>query len=173
MTFVAVLGIALLSAGMIWAAISDLMWFRIPNAIPILVATGFFPIALSLGWNASTILSHTLCGAAVLATCFLLFMRGYIGGGDAKLLASVALWTGWSGLYAYVFSVSVIGGIFALSMLGIRRLPLPAKIGRFAWVSQLYNEKKHIPYGVAIGGGVFAVLKDFPQFAILFDSAPS
>tara|TARA_Y100000588_G_scaffold104285_1_gene113725 strand:+ start:819 stop:1331 length:513 start_codon:yes stop_codon:yes gene_type:complete len=141
-----------------WAALSDLVSFKIPNAIPIAISLLFLPTALLLGWDLSVILTHIVAGAGVLLLGFLLFMRGYIGGGDAKLLAAASIWTGFEALYAFFLFVSIAGGILAILLLGFRWFNLPKHLQRIAWLERLHGEKKHIPYGVAISSGAIIAL---------------
>ncbi len=47
---------------------------------------------------------HFGAGLLVLAVGILLFIPGWIGGGDAKLAAAVALWMGFENLFPTCFS---------------------------------------------------------------------
>ena len=109
-------------------------------------------------------LSHIVAGGATLVLGFLLFLRGYIGGGDAKLLAAISIWTGFDGLYAYFLFVAIAGGILALLLLGFRWFRLPNLFQRIAWLERLHSEKKHIPYGIAISSGAVIALSQTPSF---------
>lgn len=159
---IASLGVLIFIFAMIWAAIRDLVSFRIPNAIPIAVTAAFLISALALAMEPSILLRHLAAGIVVLMICFGLFMRGYIGGGDAKLLGSVAAWTGWSLLPAYLLAVALIGGVLALVLIVFRRLPLHRRLASVAWLSRLHAKNGHVPYGVAIGGGALLSIPQFP-----------
>ena len=93
-----------------------------------------------------------------------LVLRGYIGGGDAKLLAAISIWTGFDGLYAYFLFVAIAGGILAFLLLGFRWFRLPNLFQRIAWLERLHSEKKHIPYGIAISSGAVIALSQTPSF---------
>ena len=147
-----------------WAALSDLVSFKIPNTIPIAISLLFLPTASLLGWELTVLLTHVVAGAGVLVLGFLLFMRGYIGGGDAKLLAAISIWTGLDALYAYFLFVAIAGGILALLLLGCRWFNLPKLLRRIAWLERLHSEKKHIPYGIAISSGAVIALSQTPSF---------
>ena len=86
----------------------DLASYTIPNLLS-LVLIGVFvlfaaltamPLA-SAGW-------HGLSGLIGLTAGFTLFALGYIGGGDAKLFAAVALWLGFTDLLAYGLMASAL-----------------------------------------------------------------
>ena len=161
-TLLAVAGVCVMSLAMCAAMVSDLLTFRIPNILPILVTAAFIPTALAGGVSGMDILMHMSAAAALLLICFILFLRGYIGGGDAKLLSAGALWTGWTTLYAYLFFVAAIGGIFAVILIVFRRIPLPAVASRAGWLARLHGNRDAIPYAVAIGGGMLVCLWRMP-----------
>ena len=100
---------------MTYAALRDLYSFTIPNWIPILVVCGFVIAALAKGnlWSLATSL-HASTGIAVLVVVALLFFRGIIGGGDAKLIAAASVWMGWPQLMPFLLIIAFTGGILAL-----------------------------------------------------------
>ena len=164
MTGTAIFSLSVFCGLICWAALSDLVSFEIPNAIPIGISLLFVPTVLLLGWELAVLLSHIVAGGAALVLGFLLFLRGYIGGGDAKLLAAISIWTGLDGLYAYFLFVAIAGGILALLLLGFRWFRLPNLFQRIAWLERLHSEKKHIPYGIAISSGAVIALSQTPSF---------
>lgn len=151
-----------MSLAMCAAIVSDIATFRIPNILPITAAAAFIPAVIAQDWLVSAMLWNVSAGVTVLLVCFALFMRGIIGGGDAKLLAAGALWTGWNALYAYIFFVAVIGGVFAVVILIYRRIPLPIVFARVGWLARLHSDPTHVPYGVAIGSGMIVCLSRAP-----------
>jgi len=168
MTTIATLSFLVFILLICWAALNDLVRFEIPNAIPISIAVLFVPTTLLLNWELTTILKHLAVGGGALVFGFLLFIRGYLGGGDAKLLAAITIWTGPDVMYAYFFFVAIAGGIFALMLLGFRCLALPNFLQKIAWVERLHSGGKYIPYGVAISSGAVAILNQTPSFELLF-----
>ncbi len=81
---------------------------------------------------------HLLVGAAVLIAGMILFSLRYVGGGDAKLLASGALWMGYDQLLPYLAYVTIFGGALALLCWPIgKHLPelCRCRIGRCACTS--------------------------------------
>ena len=82
----------------------------------------------------------------------------YIGGGDAKLFAGIALWLGFADLMPYALLASVFGGFLTLALLMVRQWPLPAMLARQPWILNLHDAKSGVPYGVALAAGAFILL---------------
>lgn len=135
---------------MAYAAVSDLLTLTIPNRISIALIGGFFAAALLSNMPWPQIASHVAAAFAVLLVTMLLFSRGWLGGGDAKLLAATALWIGFDKLPAYLVMVSIMGGLLALTILVYRNLIPPMWISRPAWAVRLHDAKCGIPYGIAL-----------------------
>ncbi|HYE00974.1 MAG TPA: prepilin peptidase [Alphaproteobacteria bacterium] len=140
--------LGLYCAALLTAAAWDVARFEIPDALSLLLAAGF--AALVLGGGAAALPGLT-AGAAVLAAGFALFARGLIGGGDVKLMAATALWTGWTGLPGYLAATALAGGALALLLLALRRLLRRAAARGFG--GELLSPAGGIPYGVALAAG--------------------
>jgi prepilin peptidase CpaA len=136
----------------------DLASFTIPNFINVAVIAVFPVFALAAGLSLETAGLHLLAGFAGLAIGFLFFALGYIGGGDAKLFAGVALWLGFADLMPYALLASVFGGFLTLGLLIVRQWPLPAMLTGQPWILKLHDAKSGIPYGVALAAGAFFLL---------------
>lgn len=139
-----VLFLAALSLAMLAVIYHDVREFIIPNTLVITIAMLSLPGAYFLGldWQNSLI-----TGAIVLALGMGLFALKVMGGGDIKLLAALALWTGWSQTsIQFLVYMAVIGGLFALAILLVRRFAffLPVNLPR------ILRAGEPIPYGVAI-----------------------
>ena len=104
-------------AAMALAASMDVVTMTIPNRVCAALAIGYFVLALAFGLPAQTILVNVSCGAAVLALMFAMFSMGWIGGGDAKLAAAIALWLGWGALLDYSLSAAIYGGALTVFIL--------------------------------------------------------
>ena len=140
------------------AAASDLASFTIPNFLTLAVAACFLPFLALAHLPLAMVAAHLGAGLAGLVLGFGLFALGYIGGGDAKLFAGIALWLGLHDLAAYALAASVLGGLLTLTILGLRQLPLPALAARQDWILRLHGEKSGIPYGVALAAGALVML---------------
>ena len=136
----------------------DLASFTIPNFLQAAMLAGFIVLAIAAHMTLSVIGLHVFAGLVGLGLGFTLFALGYIGGGDAKLFAAVALWLGMHDMPAYAMAASVLGGLLTLTILAMRQWPLPAFAARQQWILRLHAEKAGIPYGVALAAGVFVIL---------------
>ncbi len=90
-------------------------------------------------------------GAGGLVVGFLLFTRNWIGAGDAKLFAAIALWMGWPGAGEFAVVAALIGGVLAVSLLLARKAAAYAP--PWPWLEGIEQRTKHIPYAVALSGG--------------------
>ena len=133
----------------VWAAVTDFMTMTIANRISVGMAlTGLLAVALSapslsvFGW-------HLAAAAVVFAVGFACFAMGWMGGGDVKFAAAIALWLGWGHLLDFAVTFSVYGGLLTLLALFSNRVldPLPVlKVGFLAG----FHEHRRVPYGVAL-----------------------
>lgn len=128
---------------LIAAAISDLRFFRIPNYLPAILILLFGVVSVVTGYSAISI-DNVLHFLAALAIGMILFSRGWIGGGDAKLYAAAALWFDWAGAVALIFTTTIAGAALAMILIAARMLGLRKNVPR---------EDRRIPYGVAIATG--------------------
>jgi prepilin peptidase CpaA len=135
----------------IYACFSDLFQMRISNRTCLAVLILFLVFAGVSSMSISDIGWHLLAGLMVLVISFTLFSFGWIGGGDAKLVAVVAVWLGFGQLWEYFAISSVLGGLLTLALLKLRSQPLPAGVADMEWVQRLHNPGSGIPYGIALG----------------------
>ena len=140
------------------AAAFDLTSFTIPNLLSLAVVAAFAIFGLAAGLQPGIFAFHLLAGLIALAAGFTLFALGYIGGGDAKLFAAVALWLGLRDVPAYALVSSVMGGFLTLALLALRQWPLPAGLARQGWIIRLHEKSSGIPYGVALAMGALIIL---------------
>ena len=142
--------VGLLLAILLAAAIEDGWRLRIANVFPVailagaLVAAIFAGVPLALWQNAAM---FTL----LLAVGTFLFSARLLGGGDVKLLATSALWFGFSDGEKLLIAVALAGGLLAVVLLSIRPMIRQAR-----W--PLLQPKGGIPYGIAIAAGTAAVI---------------
>lgn len=136
----------------------DIASFTIPNFLQVALIVSFVAFVAVTGMTPAAIGAHLLAGFAGLAAGFTLFALGYIGGGDAKLFACIALWLGFHNLPEYALMASLFGGALTLLLLGMRRLPLPASLSGQTWILKLHDARGAIPYGVALSAGAFFIL---------------
>lgn len=131
----------------------DFLTLRIPNWLNALIALAFFPMALLTGMPAEMMLWHCLTSVVILAAGFGLFSGGFIGGGDAKLLASAGLWFGWPDASVFLVLTAIAGGGLALVFQFWRMLKIEQEVREIGWAKRLLGFKADLPYGIAIAAG--------------------
>jgi prepilin peptidase CpaA len=142
----------------IYACFSDLFTMRISNRICLAIAALFPFFAVSSGMDVSTAGLHVLTGLLVLFVSFSLFATGWIGGGDAKLVAAIGVWVGFGQLWEYVAISSILGGALTIALLSMRQHPLPAFAANQKWLLHLHDKKTGVPYGIALGVASLVIL---------------
>jgi len=147
----------LFPALMAFAASSDLLTMTISNRLSLALAAGFFLLTLITGISLQAFGMHLAAAAMVLVIAFVFFLRGWIGGGDAKLAAATALWFGFDHLLDYMVYASLFGGALTLAILQFRKLPLPSVLARQAWILRLHESGGGVPYGIALAAAALAV----------------
>ena len=107
----------------------------------------------------------------VVATILLLLLlvihaRGWIGGGDVKLLVALAIGLPLTGVIQLLTVTALAGGVLALMHLMMRQLPYPrlapagSSLVRRVYAVERWRHLRHapLPYGVAIAcGGIWTV----------------
>src|SRR5690606_13367720 len=106
---------------LLYAAGSDVTSYTIPNWVSVALIVVFAAFALALGMPLQEIGWHFVFGLAVLGVGFFLFQAKVFGGGDAKLLAAAATWTGFATFQPFFFWTAVAGGLLAASLLAARQ----------------------------------------------------
>jgi prepilin peptidase CpaA len=152
--------LGLFPAAMIYAAASDLVTMTISNRLSIALFLSFFAVAALIGMPLPDMGRHIIASAVVLLFAFGFFARGWIGGGDAKLAATTALWIGFSHLMDYLLVAAIIGGALTLVILQARKLPLPLFLARQPWIVRLHAMETGIPYGIALAAAGLIVYPD-------------
>jgi prepilin peptidase CpaA len=150
-----------------FAGAMDLFTMTIPNRISLVMGAVFLVLAPIAGLGVWEIATHLAAALLVLAIGVLLFIPGWIGGGDAKLAAAIALWMGFESLFAYFFYAAFAGGVLALAFSTFREVPLPRLVLAEAWAVRLHSREGGIPYGVALAAGALVVYPHTAWFAAL------
>jgi prepilin peptidase CpaA len=83
----------------------------------------------------------------VLILTFLMFWRGFIGGGDAKLIPATALLIGYHDLLNFLVLMGICGVLVSVAILITPQPSQPQPKARSV-----------VPYGVAIAGGGIVTL---------------
>lgn len=143
---------------LIIAAAYDMTTMTIPNWISGMMVICFIGLGLGVGFPLTQIGLGLGVGFGCLLLGMVFFALGWLGGGDAKLIAATAVWFGWPTAFPFLVYVMLIGGAETLLLLSFRRSPLPAQIQSVPWIGRLHGADGDLPYGVAIAvGGIFAL----------------
>lgn len=132
------------------AAVEDGWRLQISDWTSGAIAAGAF-IAIGIDGPIASLWQNFLLFAAVLGLGTFMFGRGWMGGGDIKLLAASALWFDLSSGWKLLAAIAIAGGVEALSILALRRLPWPQQEKQRVL---LLKRGEGIPYGIAIALGV-------------------
>jgi prepilin peptidase CpaA len=157
--------VVILPALVVVAAVSDLMTMTIPNRLVLALATAFAVAAPLAGVGLAEAAQHVGAAALVLALGLALFIPGWIGGGDAKLAAVLALWLGFEPLLTWFVLFALFGGALTLATVSYRNAPLPARLAGVDWIARLHHPKSGVPYGVALAAGTLILWPDTSWFA--------
>jgi len=145
----------------------DLTRRRIPNSLSL----GILALA-AVKWIAvgrvEPVLWAALAGIIVFVVTAFFFWRGWMGGGDVKLLSTTSFLVGGGDTYGFLFMTALVGGVVSIVVLAIRL---------FSWYRERQGPRvgndvgakvataavqMSVPYGVAISIAALWVL--FCQF---------
>ncbi len=164
--WVTTLGLALTAviiALFLLAALHDVMARTVPNGLALLLAiTGIAARVID-----RTFLLGLAIGALVFVLAALCWRRGWMGGGDVKLLGAGAIAVPPILVLPFITVMAISGALLALVYLTGRSLPAPHASARpaslLARVARIERWRLHrggpLPYACAIAaGGVFVLL---------------
>jgi prepilin peptidase CpaA len=149
---------------MAFAGSIDLLTMTIPNRVSLALVAAFPLAAALIGMDWMAFVSHLGAGALMLVVGIGMFARGWLGGGDAKLLAAAALWLGFDHLAGYLLLVAIAGGALALLVLSYRNWVPPAWMLDQPWAMRLHDRKVGIPYGIALAAAALWIYPSTPWF---------
>jgi len=144
-------------------AYGDTRTRRIPNALCLIIAAlGAGRLVLA---DDPIDAGHTLVAAAVtFGAAFLLFWRGIVGGGDAKLVSAMILLIGHREVFNFLVLMSLCGGALALVIVArdifVRLWPTQCSGRLIAGVAGSGGPTEStVPYGVAVAAaGVITLM---------------
>lgn len=153
-TAATVLSLAMTAGALGWAAVSDIRHYIIPNTAPIIIVIAFVFVACLMPMQFLT--GGLLTSLVIFIIGAFFFARGWMGGGDVKLLAAVSLWAGPSFLSIFAVVTGLSGAILAAIMLSPLRRYMPMASADALTMTGPAQEP--MPYGVAIAAGGLFVL---------------
>jgi prepilin peptidase CpaA len=131
------------------AAVYDWIWRRIPNWTVIALILLFIPVTY-MGLTPTTWPWSLAAFVLALAISGALYLLGWVGAGDSKLFAAVALFAGLSNLALLGSATALVGGVMAIVVLIMH--PRRAMSG-LTTRGRADGKSRGIPYGVAIAAG--------------------
>ncbi len=141
----------------IMAAVNDALTMKIPNMISLALLAGFVCIMPFAWTDFATFGEHMLVGLGVFAVAFGMFAAGWLGGGDAKLLAATSFWWQFTDLLPYVFVTAMAGGALAIFLM-IGRRYIPVGVLTSPWLYRMFRDETKMPYGIALAIGALVTL---------------
>jgi len=156
---VSILAILLL----LYVATIDIATRLIPNEL--CAALALLGIAGQLASPMQVVYSMVVA-AILLLLLLVIHARGWIGGGDVKLLVALAIGLSLTGVIQLLTITALAGGVLALMHLMMRQLPYPrlapagSSLVRRVYAVERWRHLRHapLPYGVAIAcGGIWTI----------------
>ena len=167
-----------LSGVLIFAAANDLRFQKIPNLLtyPAMAVALVYHVVMN---GLDGLLFSTAGLALGIAILIIPYLMGGMGAGDAKLMGTVGAILGARGVFIAFLFTAIIGGVYALIVVFIKRQHFKgfftrqaATLKTFIFTKQFIpipgdqNEKKpKLCYGIAIAlGTLFSVFLEFSGF---------
>jgi prepilin peptidase CpaA len=164
MTWIAPTALALQILLLVCVAAIDIATRLIHNEICLALAL----LGIAAQFAGPTHISESLMAATILFLLLLVaYGRGWMGGGDVKLLTALAIGLPLAGLMQMLTITAMAGAVLALAHLMMRSLPTPrlapagsSLLRRVYAVERWRNVRRApLPYGAAIAcGGIWALL---------------
>nr|WP_294851122.1 prepilin peptidase [uncultured Sphingomonas sp.] len=148
-----------LSVLLLVAALEDAVRMRISNFTVMLIAACAV-VAIAYHGPSAALWQNLLLAALVLTVGTVMFARGWMGGGDIKLLTACALWLDLQSGWKMLVAVAIAGGLETIVILILRRLPWAEQWGNKC---RLFRRRGGIPYGIAIACGMVLMLAWSPR----------
>lgn len=144
------------AAPLLVSAWTDFNTMRIPNTV-VLALFGFFFLTLPLHWQGVSVLGeHLAMFGTFFAAGFAMFAFGWLGGGDAKLMAATALWFGFDDALLYIAYTTMIGAVIAIFLMVTPKV-VPVRFRTSAVGMKIYQGNGDMPYGLALAAGALLV----------------
>jgi prepilin peptidase CpaA len=154
---------ALAAVVLLSAVLHDVAFRTVPNWIPVVLLTAGIAIQETNG----TLFTGLTAGLLIFLGAAFCWRRGWLGGGDVKLLAAAAVLVPPALAVNLLFDVALSGGGLALLYLGLARMltppsgaPRPPGLLRRICRAERYRicRRASLPYASAIAAGAFLVL---------------
>ncbi len=158
------------------AAVFDMKWRRVPNWLTVgFLGAGVFMSLVLQGPKAAGL---SVLGSVIgLSVLLIPFARGWVGGGDAKLLGSIGAWLGPEGVvYGSLFGAvagGVLSGIYFIVSDSFRREEMLTNLKLAIYLRAIPDlpERPHRfspPYAVALSIGALCAFLYCNSQTVLF-----
>jgi Flp pilus assembly protein protease CpaA len=148
---------------LLYVAMIDIATRLIRNEICLMLAL----LGIASQFASPIQVAESLIAAAILFLLLMvIYQRGWIGGGDVKLLVALAIGLPLMGVFQLLTVTALAGGVLALVHSMMRLLPSPklapagSSLVRRVYAVERWRNLRHapLPYGVAIAcGGIWIV----------------
>ncbi len=153
------------AATLIYAALHDVAARTIPHTTCAIVAL----IGLALRLADGQVIFSLTVDVIVFVCCTLCWLRGWMGGGDVKLLTAAAVFVPPAAVGSMIISTTLFGGIVAVAYLVartiVRRIPPPNRAAPRNFLARVLRAEHWrllrgapLPYGSAIAAGTLFTL---------------
>jgi prepilin peptidase CpaA len=143
------------------AIVLDATKLTIPNWISVGLVIGFILYCFA-GAEDIQVWQHVLVGAAVLIIAAGLYLMRWMGGGDVKILAAIALWAGPLQILPFLLLTTLFGAAIAVAMLAVHLWVLANAQSATVIAAKRYIPRwvHHglCPYGIAIGTAALIII---------------
>jgi prepilin peptidase CpaA len=144
------------------AALHDIVTRTVPNGLALLLAAAGIAIGVTNGQLSVSILA----AGSVFVIAALCWRRGWMGGGDVKLLGATALCVPASSVLTFIAAVAIAGGLLAVIYLAARRYvraPPPLRPNSLLRRAMRVERRRisrggPLPYACAIAAGFIFVI---------------
>jgi prepilin peptidase CpaA len=155
--------LTLATVALLYAALHDVAFRTIPNWISVVL----FLSGLLIRIRGGTLVPGLIAGLVIFLGAAFCWRRGWMGGGDVKLLASAAVLVPPALSACLLVDVALSGGILAVFYLALAQLvtrpscpPRPLGLLRRICRAERYRVSRRgpLPYGSAIAAGALIAL---------------
>jgi prepilin peptidase CpaA len=151
------------------AAARDIATRLIPDGIPIAILAIGLVARLFDGWAAAGI--SLVLGVAIFLALVPVALRGWLGGGDVKLIAAMAVGLPPLATWDFIVATVFVGGALGVAYIIGRRLAPETRVAggaglvRRVLAVEAWRMRRSgpLPYAVAIAGGGLLLLISLPR----------
>lgn len=149
---------------LLYAAARDIATRLIPDGLPIAIAVAGLVSRLMIGWTEAGL--SLAVGALLFVLLLPLAMRGWLGGGDVKLISAMAVGLSPHETWLFIIATVFAGGVLGVAYIVGRHLVPETRVAaggtllRRVLVVEAWRMRRRgpLPYAVAIAIGGLIIL---------------